>query len=364
MKNAIKYSLIGCGRISANHIQAASSNEYEIVALCDIIPEKCDALISKCGEIICEKTPRYTDYKKMIEENNFDIVAVATDSESHAEIALYCIDRGINVILEKPMTMSIEDADKIIQLAEEKNVKVSVCLQNRFNIAAQKTKAAMESGRFGKISHGTVHIRWNRRDEYYDQASWRGKWASDGGTLLNQCIHGIDMLLWMMNDEIDEVYGVTSQRFHENIETEDLGVAIIKFKNGSLATIEGTVNVFPSNLEETLYLFGSKGTIKLGGKSTNTLEIWDFADELESDIENKGFVEKTVDIYGNGHSRLYADMHDAVKNNRKPYIDATDGKAALELVLAIYKSQKTGTPVKLPLESFSSLDMTGEFTNK
>jgi predicted dehydrogenase len=357
----MKYALIGCGRIAVNHIQAAVNNKIDIIAICDIVLENMENLLTICNVQNREKIKHYTDYKKMINENKFDIIATATDSGVHAEIALYCIEKGINVIIEKPMAMSIEDADKIIQLSEEKSVKISVCHQNRFNIAVQKLRTALENGRFGKISHGSVNIRWNRGKKYYDQANWRGRWASDGGALMNQCIHGIDLLRWMMNDEIDEVYGVTRQQFHDYIEAEDLGVAVVKFKNGSVAAIEGTTNVYPQNLEETLYLFGEHGTVKLGGKSTNTIEIWNFADESESDIENKNLHEITANVYGNGHTSLYADMIEAVKNNREPYINAYAGKSALELVLAVYKSQKERRPIKLPLDKFASIDMIGEF---
>lgn len=178
---------------------------------------------------------------------------------------------------------------------------------------------------------------------------------------MNQCIHGIDLLRWMMGDEVVEVYGATRQQFHDYLEAEDVGMAVVKFANGAVGTIEGTSNVFPKNLEETLYLFGETGTVKIGGTSTNNIDVWDFADETESDLANKGLEEQTSNVYGNGHTLLYADVIDAIEQARAPYIDAVAGRNALEMVLAIYKSQKTGQPVKLPLEDFASTDMTGEF---
>jgi predicted dehydrogenase len=356
----MNYALIGCGRISTNHIEAALNNNLIIKAICDIVPKNMEKLLEK-HKLFDKNINKYVDYKIMLEEIKPDLISIATESGSHAEIALHCIEMGIHVIIEKPMTMSICDADKIIKLSEEKGVKVSVCHQNRFNIATQKMRAALESGRFGKISHGSVNIRWNRNKEYYEQAKWRGTWKEDGGALMNQCIHGIDLLRWTMNDEIDEVFGIIRRQFHDYIETEDLGVAIVKFKNGSMATIEGTVNVYPQNLEENLYLFGEKGTVKLGGKSCTNIEIWEFADITKLDDESKGFTEKTSNVYGNGHTRLYTDMIDAIKNDRQPYVDAYAGKRALELVLAIYKSQKEGKTIKFPVEDFSSIDMSGEF---
>ena len=357
----MKYALIGCGRISTNHVKAVINNKLEFVAVCDVVPEHMEEVLAKHNLQNDTSIKRYTDYKKMIEENELELVGIATESGIHAEIALYCIEHGINVIIEKPMAMSMEDADKISRLSEEKGVKVSACHQNRFNVAVQEMRKAVESGRFGKLSHGSIHVRWNRNEGYYTQAPWRGTWAQDGGALMNQCIHGIDLLRWMMGGEIEEVYGVTRQQFHHYLEAEDIGMAVVKFKNGAVATIEGTTNVYPQNLEETLYLFGENGTVKLGGKSTNNIDVWNFADETEKDQANKGLEEETSNVYGNGHTSLYADVIDAIKNDRTPYVDAYAGRNALELVLAIYKSQKEGKAVKLPLVNFASTDMTGEF---
>lgn len=357
----MKYALIGCGRIATNHMKAAVNNDLEIAAVCDIIPEKMEELLEKHELQADSSIKRYEDYKKMIEEVEPELVSIATESGIHAEIALYCIEKGVNLIIEKPMAMSIEDADKIIKLSEEKGVKVSACHQNRFNVAIQQLRKAMEAGRFGKLSHGSIHVRWNRNKGYYDQAPWRGTWAQDGGALMNQCIHGIDLLRWMMGDEIEEIYGATRQQFHDYLEAEDVGMAVIKFKNGAIGTIEGTTNVYPKNLEETLYIFGENGTVKIGGTSTNNIDVWDFADETDDDRKNKGLKEETSNVYGNGHTSLFADVMDAIENDRKPYVDAVAGRNALEVVLSIYKSQKTGKSIKLPLKDFASTDMKGEF---
>lgn len=358
----MKYALIGCGRIAINHIKAVIKNQLEFVAVCDIVAENMTALLEKGGLEKDTSIRHYTDYRKMLEENEIELVGIATESGIHAEIALYCIDHGVNCIIEKPIAMSIRDAEEIIRRSEEKGVKVAACHQNRFNVAVQELRRALEAGRFGKLSHGSIHVRWNRDENYYTQAPWRGKWASDGGALMNQCIHGIDLLRWMLGDGVEEVYGQTRQQFHDYLEAEDVGMAVVKFRNGAIATIEGTTNVYPRNLEETLYIFGEKGTVKLGGKSTNNIDVWQFADETEADTRNRGLQEQTSNVYGNGHSSLYADMIQAVQEDRKPYVDAVAGRNALELVLAVYKSQKTGLPVKLPLTEFASTEMTGEFS--
>lgn len=357
----MRYALIGCGRISTNHIKAAVNNQLEIVAVCDIVPEHMEEVLAKHGLETALSIHRYADYEEMMDQEKPELVSIATESGSHAKIALAAIDRGIPVIIEKPMAMSIKDADEIIRRSGEKGVKVCACHQNRFNVAVQKMRKALEAGRFGKLSHGSIHVRWNRNKAYYDQAPWRGTWAEDGGTLMNQCIHGIDLLRWTFGDEVDEVFGMTRQVQHPYLEAEDVGMAVVRFRNGAIATIEGTVNVYPKNLEETLYVFGETGTVKIGGTSTNNIDVWDFADEDESDQENKGLKEQTSNVYGNGHTSLFRDMIEAIETGRDPYIDAVAGRNALEMVLAIYKSRKEGCPVKLPLTDFASVDMAGTF---
>lgn len=361
----MKYALIGCGRIAINHIKAVINNQLELVSVCDVLPSKMEELLSKQGLAENKEILRYTDYRQMIAEHpEIQLISIATESGSHAEIALYCIDQGINLIIEKPMAMSIADADEIIRRAEANHVKVSACHQNRFNIAVQKLRKAVESGRFGKLSHGSIHVRWNRNKDYYTQAPWRGTWAQDGGALMNQCIHGIDLLRWMMGSEVVSVYGQTKQQLHHYLEAEDVGMAVVNFANGAVATIEGTTNVYPQNLEETLYVFGQWGTVKLGGKSTNNIDVWDFADETDEDRSNKGLEEAASNVYGNGHTSLFADVVEAIENDRQPYVDAKAGRDALEMVLAIYKSAAEGQAVKLPLKECSTLDFVGRFDHE
>ncbi|NBI72123.1 gfo/Idh/MocA family oxidoreductase [Clostridiaceae bacterium] len=360
----MRYALIGCGRIAVNHMKAAVSNRLDVAAVCDVDAQRMEAMLQKYGMEQRPSVGRYTDYRKMVDECSPDLVSIATDSGLHAEIALYCIDRGVHVIIEKPMAMSMKEADEIIRLSEKKGVKVSACHQNRFNLAVQEMRKALEAGRFGRLSHGSVHIRWNRNEGYYRQSHWRGTWSGDGGALMNQCIHGIDLLRWTFGGEIEEVYGQTRRQFHPYLEAEDVGMAVVSFKNGAVATIEGTTNVYPQNLEETLYVFGEKGTVKLGGTSTNTIDVWNFSEETAEDLEKKELEEKTGNVYGNGHTSLFADMIHAIRTGCRPYVDAYAGREALELVLAIYKSQKEGQAVRLPLGEFASMDMTGCFDKR
>ena len=356
----MKYALIGCGRISNNHVVSAINNGLEIVAFCDIVKENAEDKIIK-HDLREQNIRIYENYKEMLEKEKPELVAIATESGKHAQIALDCIDAGCNLIIEKPIALSIADAEAIIKKGKEKGVKVCACHQNRFNKSIVEIRKALERNRFGKLLYGTAHIRWARDHEYYDRASWRGTWEQDGGALMNQCIHDIDLLRWMMGDEVEEIYGVTKRQFHDYLECEDIGMAVVKFKNGAVGTIEGTVNVYPRNLEETLCLFGEKGTVKIGGTSTNNIDVWNFADESEEDSKNKGLQEQTSNVYGNGHTSLYADVIDAVNSGRSPYIDAVAGRNAVEMILAIYQSAATGMPVKLPLKDVASTDFEGRF---
>lgn len=357
----MKYALIGCGRISPNHIVAARHNHLEIVALCDIVSHNMRDKIIKFK--LPESVKCYTDYKEMLEKEKPDLVAIATESGNHAQIALDCMTLGhANLIIEKPIALSLEDADKIIATSKREGVKVCACHQNRFNKSIQKIREAVEMERFGRMFYGTAHIRWTRDYEYYSRAKWRGTWKQDGGALMNQCIHNIDLLRWMMGDEIDCVTGMTDRLKHDYIEAEDLGIALIKFRSGAYGIIEGTTNIYPKNLEETLYLFGEKGTVKAGGTSVNVIEEWIFSDALDnSEDVKRQFHENPPNVYGYGHTPLYQDVIQAIQENRPPYVDAEAGRRALELVLAIYKSAAEGCSVKLPLKRCATMDFKGMF---
>lgn len=355
----MKYALIGCGRISPNHIEAAKNNNLNFVAMCDIVPE---AMWKKADQFKLDTVRQYTDYKELLEKEKPELVAIATESGKHAAIALDCIAAGCNVIIEKPIALSIADANAIIEAGYKAGVVVCANHQNRFNKSVQYIRKAMEEGRFGKLSHGAAHIRWNRGKDYYEQAPWRGTWAQDGGCLMNQCIHNIDLLRWMMGDDIDEVMAYTDQIMHPYLEAEDLGLALVKFSNGSYGLIEGTTNVFPKNLEETLYIFGEKGMAKAAGTSDNIIEEWRFDDNIDdSETVIETYCENPPNVYGFGHTPLYADVIDAIETERQPLVDGEAGKRALELVLAIYKSAAEHRAVKLPLDECSTLDFVGRF---
>lgn len=349
----MKYALVGCGRVSPNHISAAVENGLEIIALCDIDIDKAK---SAAAELPRGNDVRfYDDHRQMLEVEKPELTAIATFSGTHADIAVDCINAGSNVIIEKPIALSIADADRIIKAEEDSGLIVCANHQNRFNGPVQHMRKALLAGKFGKLFYGTASVRWSRGEEYYKSADWRGTWEQDGGTLMNQCIHAIDLLRWMMGGEITEVVGFTENMMHPYIECEDFGTAILRFKNGSYGIIDGTVNTYGGDYEETLSVFGEKGFAKLGGTCINKVDDWVFEDESErepaADVD-----EHPPSVYGFGHKSLYTDVIKSIVTGKKPYVDSQAGKKALEAVLAIYKSAADKKPVKLPLESCSTLD--------
>lgn len=357
----MKYALIGCGRISPNHVVAAKNNGLDIVAMCDPITENAMDKIVKF-DLDTDNVRVYLDYKDMLSIEKPELVAIATESGKHAKIAIDCINAGCNVIIEKPIALSLKDADEIIEAGIRNNVKVCACHQNRFNKSIKKIREAVDKNRFGKLLYGTAHIRWARNHEYYERASWRGTWEQDGGALMNQCIHDIDLLRWMMGGDIEEVMAMTDRLTHPYIEAEDLGIALVKFSNGSYGIIEGTTNVYPKNLEETLYIFGEKGTVKAGGEAVNIIEEWRFSDYLEEpEVVKKECSENPPNVYGFGHTKLYKNVIESIENDRQPLVDAKAGRDALELVLAIYKAAATGKSIKLPMTDCSTMDFVGRF---
>lgn len=358
----MKYALIGCGRIAPNHIKAAmaaAGRGLEISAICDLLPEKAEALAARfeLGSV-----PRYTDYKKMLAEVSPELVAVATESGSHAAVALDCIAAGCNVIIEKPIALSLSDARRVIAAADAAGVLVCTNHQNRFNRSVVAAREALDSGRMGRLMHGSVHVIWGRDRDYYASGDWRGTWRADGGALMNQCIHGIDLLCWFMGGRPAEVTAMTARTAHDYIEAEDVGMALLRFPNGALGMVEGTVNTYHADMEETLFLFGSEGTVKLGGKAANKVDFWHIAgDSRDAAAVNDESEAALPGVYGRGHVPLYADVVDAIMTHRPPRVTALDGMGALEVVLAIYKSAAEGRTVRLPLDDCSTMDFCGRF---
>lgn len=356
----LKFAIIGCGRISYKHVEALLRNREsaELVAVCDVVEANAEMRKNEYEKVNKDNQVKvYDDYKKMINEEQIDIVTIATESGYHPEIAIYCMEKGKHVICEKPMALSIEDADKMIETSKKYSVKLAVCHQNRFNLPVKQLRDSINENRFGKLINGTARILWNRNMSYYTQAPWRGTWELDGGTLMNQCIHNIDLLQWMLGGEIDTVYS-QCDTFLRDIEGEDFGAIIIRFRNGAIGIVEGSACVYPKNLEETLSIFGERGTVCIGGLAVNKIETWRFEDG--KDNEEEIIKSQDVDpdtVYGYGHSPLFEDVIKAVNNNTEPLINGEEGKKAMSIILAAYKSRLTGLPVKFPFEKFSSIEM-------
>ncbi|HRW94049.1 MAG TPA: Gfo/Idh/MocA family oxidoreductase, partial [Thermotogota bacterium] len=315
----LKAGLIGCGRIGTQkHIQAFVENrsDIELVAVCDLVEEKA----KKAAEIAEEKTgqlPRvFTDHMQLL-QLPLDFVTIATESGYHHAVTMDALGAGKHVLVEKPMALSVAHMDQMIQSAKERNLRLGVCFQNRFNPPIQEVRKKIESGAFGRIFHVTARILWNRNEEYYRQASWRGTRQLDGGTLMNQCSHNIDLLQWMVGAPVSSLHAVTRNFNHPYIECEDFGSALLQFENGTVGIIEGTANVYPKNLEETLSIFGEKGTVVIGGLAVNRIQTWRFDGE-----EQHPFMElpdpKTV--YGNGHVPLFQDFVGAIRGGREPFV--------------------------------------------
>ena len=355
-----KFAIVGCGRISHKIAEGLAGNKDEavLVALSDIIEDK----MTSTEKIYNEKSElnlsvkKYTDYKELIKNEKIDVVIIATESGYHEEIGLYCLENNINVIIEKPIALSIEGAQKLVDKAKEKGLKMAVSHQNRFNYPVQLLKKAITEGRMGKIFNGMARILWTRDMNYYLQAPWRGTWELDGGTLMNQCIHNIDLLNWMMDSEINTVYAQTSN-YIRDIEAEDYGVIVIRYKDGKIGTIEGSAIIYPKNLEETLTITGEKGTVVIGGMAVNKINTW----RIEEDKEEEYLKIDSGDpnsVYGYVHKALYKDFIEALEENREPLINGIQGMEAMKIILAAYKSQMTGLPVKFDdFKEFSTLEI-------
>ncbi len=344
MAQRVRFGIIGCGRIAYKHAEAIMGlAEAQLVAVCDIVPERAGEFGTKYG------AEPYLDYREMLERAGLDVITIATPSDLHAEIGIVAARAGKHVLVEKPMAMTLASADALIEACSAAGVKLGVIHQNRFNKAIKLTRQAVEQGRFGKLTHGQATVRWTRDDNYYAQAPWRGTRLQDGGVLMNQSIHNIDLLQWMFGP-VESVFGYTATNLRK-IEMEDVGVAALKFKSGALGVIEASSTIYPKNIEETLNIFGESGSVIVGGIAVNRIECWEFpgADSEKQEIISRQESDPPS-VYGFGHRELIADMIRAIWEDRLPAVPGEEGRKALEIILAIYKCQRTGQPVYLPLK--------------
>lgn len=327
----LNFAIVGCGHIAKKHAEAIKNAEgANLLAVCDTIPENMTPYIEEYG------VQGYEDLDDLLKNPEVDVVNICTPSGYHAPLAIKAANAKKHVVVEKPISLTLEDAQAIIDACNENGVKLSVVHPNRFRPAVKAIRKAMDEGRLGKLSHANATVRWNRNQAYYDQAPWRGTKSLDGGVLMNQAIHNLDLLLWLMGD-IDEVQSMTATRLRK-IEAEDVAIGLVRFKNGALGVIEAATTIYPKNLEETLSVFGETGSIKLGGVTANKIDHWNIATMDEAETEAL-VNEIEADPFGTpGHQCIIEDMVEAIKEDRTPIVTGEDGKKALELVIKLYEA--------------------------
>lgn len=339
----IKFALVGCGRIAVRHSELLSTGQIDgamLVGVCDIVPESAKSLGEKTG------VPYFTDMHEMARTVDADVFVILTESGLHAEHTLALAPYGKHIVVEKPMALRLSDADAMIRACDEAGIRLFVVKQNRFNVPVVKAREALEAGRFGKLVLGTVRVRWCRPQHYYDQASWRGTWALDGGVLTNQASHHIDLLEWMMGD-VATVHAMSTTALVD-IEAEDTAVVTLRFANGALGIIEATTATRPKDLEGSLSILGEGGSVEIGGFAVNQMKVWNFV-ELSPDDDSvpSEYSVNPPDVYGFGHRAYYAHVVDAIRNDTPHLVDGLEGRRSLELISAIYESIETKREVSL-----------------
>jgi predicted dehydrogenase len=275
-----------------------------------------------------------------------DAVTVLTESGHHARHVLALAPYGKHIVVEKPMALTLDDADAMIKACDRYGVRLFVVKQNRFNVPVVKLRQALDEGRFGKLVLGTVRVRWCRRQDYYDQDAWRGTWALDGGVLTNQASHHIDLLEWMMG-EVESVFAKTATAL-VRIESEDTAVVTLKFRSGALGIIEATTAARPTDLEGSLSILGEKGAVEIGGFAVNEMKVWRFEDRRPDDDDVlTTFSVNPPNVYGFGHQAYYQHVVDCIRHEQPQLVDGLEGRRSLELISAIYESVETGREVSM-----------------
>lgn len=339
----LKFALLGCGRIAKRHAELLSNGVIEgakLVAVCDLVEAKVDHFSKTYG------VPGFKGADEMMRAEDIDIVVVLTESGNHAKDVIHLAQYKKHIVVEKPMALTLDDADAMIEACDAQGIKLFVVKQNRFNVPVMKAREALDTGRFGKLILGTVRVRWCRPQSYYDQDSWRGTWRYDGGVLTNQASHHIDLLEWMFGD-VESVHAM-STRALANIEAEDTAVVNLKFKNGALGVIEATTAVRPKDLEGSLSILGETGTVEIAGFAVNEMKTWNFTETQPGDESvMEEYSVNPPNVYGFGHQAYYEHVVDSIENNKRHLVDGLVGRKSLELINAIYESIETRKEVFL-----------------
>ena len=339
----LDFALVGCGRIAKRHSELLGEQQIagaRLAAVCDVVADKARAIGERYS------VPWFTDMHEMMKKVKVDVVVVLTESGRHGEHVIALAPYGKHIMVEKPMALTLEDADRMIRVCDEHAVKLFVVKQNRFNVPIVKAREALDAGRFGRIVMGSVRVRWCRPQSYYDQDPWRGTWALDGGVLTNQASHHVDMLEWMLGD-VDSVFAM-SRTALVDIEAEDTAVVVLRFSSGALGVIEATTATRPNDIEGSLSILGEGGTVVVGGFAMNRMETWKFASPRPGDDEVMGkFSVNPPNVYGFGHQAYYEHVVDCIRDERQHLVDGLEGRKSLELISAIYESVESRREVSL-----------------
>ncbi|HLG05501.1 MAG TPA: Gfo/Idh/MocA family oxidoreductase [Gemmatimonadales bacterium] len=339
----IRFALVGCGRISANHFEAmeAHGDSAELVGVADSDPGSLQQAIARTG------APGFPSLETLLGHSDPDIVVLATPSGLHASQAIRVAQSGRHVMSEKPMATRLEDGRAMVRETDAAGVHLFIVKQNRNNPTLRLLKRAIEAGRFGRIYLVTVNVFWNRPQAYYDSAPWRGTWEFDGGAFMNQASHYVDMLDWLIGP-VDSVqaYAATLAR---RIEVEDTGVLALKWRAGTLGSLNVTMLTYPRNLEGSITVLGETGTVRVGGVAVNRIDHWQFAapDPMDDEVERASY--ETTSVYGKGHIRYYGNVVEALRGQAEPETDGREGLRSLELLAATYLAAREGRRVTLPL---------------
>ncbi len=343
-EKTFRVALVGCGRISKNHFEAIDQVEgLDLAAVCDADPERAAQAGAQWN------VPHYTSYEKMLKESKADVITIATPSGLHPDQGVEAARAGKHVVMEKPMAISLTGADALVHACDKAGVQLFVVKQNRLNPPVQLLKRAIDKNRFGRIYMASCTVHWARPQEYYDQAPWRGTWEFDGGAFMNQASHYVDLIQWVMGP-VESVMAKTAT-LARRIETEDSGIAILKFRSGALGMIQVTMLAYPRNLEGSLTILGEKGSAKIGGTAVNKIEHWEFAEDDDDDRQVEAANTNPPNVYGLGHQGYYRNVLAVLRGEAKPDTDGRAGRKSLELILGIYESAKSGKEVPLPLRA-------------
>ncbi len=340
----IRVALVGGGRISEKHLEAIKQHDknIELVSVCDNNPKTLEELKKKLN------VSAYLRLDDLLIESNADLVVLATPSGLHAEQAIRIAKAGKHIMTEKPMATRWQDGLKMVQACDEAGVRLFVVKQNRHNPTLQLLKRAVEKKRFGKIYLATINVFWSRPQEYYDGAKWRGTWEFDGGALMNQASHYVDLLDWMIGP-VQSVQAYTGT-LARNIEVEDTAVVNLRWRSGALGTAAVTMLTYKKNLEGSITILGEKGSVRLGGVAVNKFEHWDFETPDEDDHFVKEANYQPSSVYGFGHPLYYENVVKTLRGECEPVTDGREGLRSLEVLIASYISARDGKSIALPLE--------------